>query len=94
MVSSPWKLLFEAHSHEFLTQYAKKGFWQPRGTPGEGRRHEKWKEGRAIYRESSPQTLWQSNGRLVTLAYVWWSLHIGLKGVSYIQVLPKGYPKK
>jgi hypothetical protein len=41
MVSSPWKLLFEAHSHGFLTQGTKKGFWQPRGVPGDGRRCEK-----------------------------------------------------
>jgi hypothetical protein len=36
MVSSPWKLLFEAQPHEILTQNAKKGFWQPRGIPGRG----------------------------------------------------------
>jgi hypothetical protein len=41
MVSTPWKLLFEAHSHQFLTQNSMKGFWQPRGTPGEGNRREK-----------------------------------------------------
>jgi hypothetical protein len=41
MVSFPQKLLFEAHSHRFLTQYAKKGFWQAKGTLREGRRREK-----------------------------------------------------
>jgi hypothetical protein len=50
-------------------------------------------EGRAIYRENPPPTPWQSSGRLATLAYVWWSLHVGPKGVSYVQVLPKGYTK-
>jgi hypothetical protein len=35
-----------------------------------------------------------TSGRPATLAYVRWSLHIGPKGVSYVQVLPKGYPKK
>jgi hypothetical protein len=41
MVSPPWKLLFEAYSHQFLTQNSKKGFWQPKGIPGEGNKHEK-----------------------------------------------------
>jgi hypothetical protein len=41
MVSSPRKLFFEALSHGFPTQNTKEGFWQPRGIPGEGRRHEK-----------------------------------------------------
>jgi hypothetical protein len=36
MVSPPWKLLFEVHSHQVLTQNSKEGFWQPRGTLGEG----------------------------------------------------------
>jgi hypothetical protein len=41
MVSPPWKLLFEAHSHQFLTQNSKEGSWQHRGTPGEGNKLEK-----------------------------------------------------
>jgi hypothetical protein len=41
MVFPPQKLLFEAHSHQFLTQNSRKGFWQPRGTPREGNRHDK-----------------------------------------------------
>jgi hypothetical protein len=41
MVSSPRKLFFEAFSHGFPTQNTKKGFWQPRGIPREGRRREK-----------------------------------------------------
>jgi hypothetical protein len=36
MVSPSQKLLFEAHSHQFLTQNSRKGFWQPRGIPGMG----------------------------------------------------------
>jgi hypothetical protein len=27
MVSTPWKLLFEAYSHQFLTQNSREGFW-------------------------------------------------------------------
>jgi hypothetical protein len=41
MVSPPWKLFFGAHSHQFLTQNYKEGFWQPRGIPGEGNKREK-----------------------------------------------------
>jgi hypothetical protein len=41
MVSPPRKLLLEAHSHQLLTQNSGEGFWQPRGIPGEGNRHEK-----------------------------------------------------
>jgi hypothetical protein len=41
MVSPPQKLLLEAHSHQFLTQNSREGFWQPKGIPGEGNRHEK-----------------------------------------------------
>jgi hypothetical protein len=41
MVSSPWKLLFEAHSHQFLTQNSREGFWQPRGIPRDGNGREK-----------------------------------------------------
>jgi hypothetical protein len=41
MVSSPRKLLLEAHSYQFLTQNSRKGFWQPRGILGEGNRCEK-----------------------------------------------------
>jgi hypothetical protein len=33
MVSPPRKLLLEAHSHQFLTQNLREGFWQPRGIP-------------------------------------------------------------
>jgi hypothetical protein len=40
MVSPPQKLLLEAHSHQFLTQNSREGFWQSRGIPGEGNRHE------------------------------------------------------
>ena len=40
IVSLPQKLL-EAHSHQFLTQNSREGFWQPRGIPGEGNNHEK-----------------------------------------------------
>jgi hypothetical protein len=36
MVSPSRKLLFEAHSHQFLTQNSRKGFWQPMGIPGDG----------------------------------------------------------
>jgi hypothetical protein len=57
MVSSPWKLFFEALSHGFPTQNTKEEFWHPRGIPGEGRRREKREEGQAIYRESSPPIL-------------------------------------
>jgi hypothetical protein len=44
MVSLPWKLLLKAYSYQFLTQISKKGFWQPRGTPGKetGMRNERW----------------------------------------------------
>jgi hypothetical protein len=41
MVSPPRKLLFEAHSHQFLTQNSREGFWQPKGILGEGNMHEK-----------------------------------------------------
>jgi hypothetical protein len=41
MVSPLWELLFEAYSHQFLTQNLKERFWQPRGISGEGNRHEK-----------------------------------------------------
>jgi hypothetical protein len=41
MVSPPWKLLLEVHSHQFLTQNSREGFWQPRSIPGEGHKHEK-----------------------------------------------------
>jgi hypothetical protein len=41
MVFPPWKLLFEAHSHQFLTQNLKEESWQPRDTPGEGKKFEK-----------------------------------------------------
>jgi hypothetical protein len=41
MVSPPWKLFFEAYSHQFLTQNSKEGFWQPRGILEEGNRCEK-----------------------------------------------------
>ena len=51
-----WKLLFEAHSHRFLTQNSKDGFWQPRGIPGDGNGHMKREDGQAIYREKSPPT--------------------------------------
>jgi hypothetical protein len=27
MVSTPWKLLLEAYSHQFLTQNSREGFW-------------------------------------------------------------------
>jgi hypothetical protein len=57
MVSPPWKLLFEAHSYQFLTQNSREGFWQPRGIPGDGNGHEKWEVEWPIYRESSPPTL-------------------------------------
>jgi hypothetical protein len=33
IVSPSQKLLFEAHSHQFLTQNSRKGFGQPRGIP-------------------------------------------------------------
>jgi hypothetical protein len=36
MVSPSRKLLFEAYSHQFLTQNSRKGLWQPRGIPGDG----------------------------------------------------------
>jgi hypothetical protein len=36
MVSTSRKLLFEAHSHQFLNQNPRKGFWQPRGILGDG----------------------------------------------------------
>jgi hypothetical protein len=57
MVSPSWKLLFEAHSHQFLIQNSRKGFWQPKGIPGDGNGQEKWEVERPIYRESSPLTL-------------------------------------
>jgi hypothetical protein len=41
MVSLPRKHLLKAHSHQFLTQNSRVGFWQARGIPGEGNRHEK-----------------------------------------------------
>jgi hypothetical protein len=41
MVSPPQKLLFEAYSHQFLTQNSREGFWQPRGIPGEENSREK-----------------------------------------------------
>jgi hypothetical protein len=44
MVSPPQKLLFEAHSHQFLTQNTREGFWQPRAYQGKetGMRKERW----------------------------------------------------
>jgi hypothetical protein len=57
MVSPPRKLLLEAHSHQFLTQNSRAGFWQARGIPGEGNRHEKREVRWAIYRKNSPPTL-------------------------------------
>jgi hypothetical protein len=41
MVFPSRKVLFKAQSHQFLTQNTRKGFWQPRGIPGEGNRCEK-----------------------------------------------------
>jgi hypothetical protein len=41
IVSLSWKLLIEAHSHQFLTQNSREGFWQPRGILGEGNKCEK-----------------------------------------------------
>jgi hypothetical protein len=41
MVSPPWKLLYKAHSYQFLTQNSREGFWQPRGILEEGNRREK-----------------------------------------------------
>jgi hypothetical protein len=41
MISPPQKLLLEANSHQFLTQNSREGFWQLRGLPGEGNKHEK-----------------------------------------------------
>jgi hypothetical protein len=41
MVSLPRKVLLEAHSHQFLTQNSREGFWQPMGIPEEGNRREK-----------------------------------------------------
>jgi hypothetical protein len=41
MVSFPRKLFVEALPHRFLTQNTKEEFWQPRGTPEEGRRRMK-----------------------------------------------------
>jgi hypothetical protein len=35
------KLVFGAHSHQIRTQNSREGFWQPKGIPGEGNRHEK-----------------------------------------------------
>ena len=87
------KLLFEAYSHQFLTQNSRKGFWQPRGTPGGKNGRENRKVGWPIYRESLLPTPKQSSGHPVTLAYVRWSLHSGPKGVSYVHVLSKGYSK-
>jgi hypothetical protein len=57
IVPPPWKLLLEAYSHKFFTQNSREGFWQPRGIPRDGNRHEKWEVGRPIDRESSPPTL-------------------------------------
>jgi hypothetical protein len=54
MVSPSRKLLFDAHSHQFLTQTSRKGLWQPRGIPGDENGGEKWEVGWPIYRESSP----------------------------------------
>jgi hypothetical protein len=44
MVSPPQKLLLEAHSHQFITQNPREGFWQPRGIPGNETvvRNERW----------------------------------------------------
>jgi hypothetical protein len=36
MVFPSRKLLFEAYSHQFLTQNSRKGLWQPKGIPGDG----------------------------------------------------------
>jgi hypothetical protein len=41
MVFPPQKLLLKVHSHQFLTQNSREGFWQPKGIPGEGNRCEK-----------------------------------------------------
>jgi hypothetical protein len=38
MISPPWKLPFLSSLIQFLTQQAKKGFWQPRGTLKDGNR--------------------------------------------------------
>jgi hypothetical protein len=40
MVSPSQKLLLEAHSHQFLTQNSREGFWRLRGIPREGNKHE------------------------------------------------------
>jgi hypothetical protein len=41
MVFPPQKLLLEAHSHQFLTQNSREGFWQLRGILGDENRCEK-----------------------------------------------------
>ena len=93
MTSPSRKLLFEAYSHQFLTQNSREWFLLPRGTPGRMNRRGRARVEWPIYREGSPPTPWQSSGCPVTLAYVRWSLHSGPKGVSYVQVLSKGYSK-
>jgi hypothetical protein len=55
MASLPWKLLFKAHFHQFLTQNSNEGFWQPRGTLGDGNGHMKREEGWAICDNSDRQ---------------------------------------
>jgi hypothetical protein len=41
MISSSRKLFVKTLPHGFLTQNTKKRFWQPKGIPEKGRRHEK-----------------------------------------------------
>jgi hypothetical protein len=57
MASPSRKLLFESHSHQFLTQNSRRGFWQPRGIPRDGDGREKWELGWPIYKETLPPTL-------------------------------------
>jgi hypothetical protein len=81
----------------FLTKLSlkmwKEVWQQPRGTPKGRRRREEWEKGQPIYREYSLPTPCRTCGRPATLMYVHWFLHIGPEGVSYIQVLSKGYSK-
>ena len=93
MAFPSWKLLLEVLFLTKLSLKMWKGFWQPRGTPRDGNGHEKWEVGVGIYKESLPSTLCQTSRRPATLAYVRWFLYSGSKGVSYVQVLPKGYSK-
>ena len=87
MVSTPWKHFVEAYSHQFLTQILRRGSGSLGAHQGKetGVRNERWN--RLFIGKVCHQLFDKA-------ANIRWSLHSGPKGVSYVQVLPKGYSKK